>query len=230
MAWALITGFPVKGEDTDNNGTATTAGVDSTGADLLVAWAHGPFTTNPSVTATFSDSKGNTWTKTVAVDDDFGYFAWCVPTSVGASHTFTATNSNSERGSFVIYAFSGAHATPLDATTAHTESSVTSNAPGSITPAEDDELFVAGLSLSATGKTPAIDASFETPTIINAVGVDGTVAGSYKIVSGSSAQNPTWSWSGNGGSTRGGLIAFKQAGGGGAAATWPGYLAPFGWH
>jgi hypothetical protein len=207
VAFALISGFPVSDPDGD------IAAADSTGADLFVAYFQGPFTTNPAGNASMADSKGNTWNKVEPNgNDDFGCFFWSKPTSVGTGHTFTVTAPSHGNG-LVVYAFSGSAASPLDAAEGFNDVFLSSIQSGAITPAVADSVFVAGCSLSQA-RTPSIDGSFTGLVTGTGAADAGTFAAAYKIGSGTTAENPTWSWAGgNGGICNAFLICFSPDGG-----------------
>src|SRR4051794_24890452 len=120
MAFALIAHAAANG----NNSVATTGGIDTTGAGLLVAAV-----ATYSGSATVSDSKGNTWsplTRYGAGGNKIQMF-WSPPSTVGAGHTFTATSAGFS-ATIAVAAYSGQAATPFDA-----ESGAAADSPGSIT-------------------------------------------------------------------------------------------------
>lgn len=185
MAFALvITAF---GRTTDHT-NVTSDSVDTTGANLLVACMTGEGGGSPSI----SDSKSNTWTPLTLVRDNsstrhVGFF-WCVPTSVGASHTFTGVCTNNYP-SIHAWAFSGADTSPYVTETGHTQTSGGTNAPGSQTPATNGNLLVIG-SNTQTGGTMSVDSGFieslEGPETANADGIHGA----YLIQTTAAAVNP----------------------------------------
>lgn len=171
----------------------TTAGIDTTGADLLVA-VIGSFT-GVSMTK-MSDSKSNIWhaLKIFGTSSStFTQFFVSFPYVVGTSHTFT-TNEASSFSAMNVMAFSAA---PLlqNVIGATSGSGGTSFQPGSLTPGANGALIVTGLCLHNTYANLAIDNGF---TIAEAVqysaGVNLASAAAYLFQPTAAASNPTWSW------------------------------------
>jgi len=189
MAIALVTSASAT-----NASTATTAGITTTGADLLVVVV--AYTTAGGLPAV-SDSKSNSWTGlTAQTSGAIGtQIFYSIPSSVGASHTFTVATSGTNTISAM--AFSGANATqgtPQESGAA--TGSGTSLAPGSVTPSEDNELVILGVTMGAEeDDTFAIDSGF-TVAEFNSF-VSGTNYGSgagYKVQTTAAAVNPSASW------------------------------------
>jgi hypothetical protein len=183
MAYAFIDStFATGGAGAD----VTTGAIDTTGATLLLLG----FTAFQDAVVTASDSKGNTWTPLFAdVTNDCAvgvfYVNSATPT-VGSGHTFTIAAGNFT--SVIPMVFSGSAATPADNDTADTSASATSLQPGSLSPAENNELFIAlGLSLSGTMQAISGYTTMEN---------DGFAIASYKIQTSGSAENPTFTSTG----------------------------------
>lgn len=209
MAFSFITHAEA---GSTNNHSVTTASIDTTGADIIVinvGW-YGSGTT-PTVT----DSKSNSWTSlTSRVDANIGCRIWykASPT-VGSGHTFTATGLGSYPNIQVL-AFSGAHATPFDVENGGTGTGSTKQ-PGSITPAEGNELVIAGLGHeNNSGGAVSIDGSYTAYTVAYSVGncEGGGIA--YWIQGSATATNPTWNIT-NSAAIAAAIAAFKSAAGGG---------------
>src|SRR5215831_1654148 len=85
----------------------TTAAQNSTGANLLVAMIG-----HENAMSSFTDSKSNTWTHVGTSYGSSGKQIDCYyaenPSSVGASHTFTATIASSGYVSIGVTSYSGA--------------------------------------------------------------------------------------------------------------------------
>src|SRR5690348_1268736 len=90
MGWTRIGGAKAGSGD---GTTVTTTGFDTTGAALLIAVVGQEDTTTCAV----SDSKSNSWTKiTEQIETPAKGSLWySVPSTVGATHTFTATQAAS---------------------------------------------------------------------------------------------------------------------------------------
>jgi hypothetical protein len=190
--------------------TVTTSSVNTTGANLLVvAVTYYGNTTDPVL----SDSKGNTWTGLTAREQSGTTMSvrlyYCVPTSVGSGHTFTAGPGGTSYPTISVSAFSGAAASPYDQETgAATAGSVTSFQPGSITPSENNCVLVTGVSTGGTSH--GVDSSFNATATDN-VGAQHLGGGiAYKIQTTAGAENPTWSWA-TSSSKASAMASFKAA-------------------
>ncbi len=210
MAIALVTHASLA---TPGANSAVTGTCDTTGSNLLVvAVSSYALNARPAV----SDSKGNTWTELTAytnpaVDVTRHQLWYCIPSSVGGSHTFTATGTGSFCG-ICAAAFSGAKSSsPFDAQNGNGSNGATSLATGSVTPSEDNEVLVAGVNVNGAG-TIAIDLSF---TIADSngysAGVNFSCAIAYLIQTTAAAKNPTWSQSGASAAMAGAIATFKAA-------------------
>jgi hypothetical protein len=177
----------------NNGSSATTAGIDTTGAKLIVislGWFSG--------STTLSDSKGNTWTALTSHNNTQGdYFSrlfYCVNPTVGTGHTFTGA------ASFVVIivaAFSYTGTTPafdVQNGVNPAASNVTTMQPGSVTPAGNNELFITSACWNSTTGTPtaSIDSSFAI-TDQAQQGTNALFSGlAYKIQTASGSENPTY--------------------------------------
>ena len=169
-------------------------GLDTTGANLLIAVVSQD---NGAALPTLSDSKGNTWNARTTYAGSFTKVTifYSVATSVGASHSVTATGSN-VTCTLTVLAFSGAHAsTPYDVENGANFGSGTSGQPGSVTPSENDELIVTGIVWTGATSAASINSSY---TIAQVAYLSGGVAygggAAYLIQGAAAAVNPTWSW------------------------------------
>jgi len=204
MAWAALTHATAKGD-----ASATTGAIDTTGANFLVAvTAYAGAVTGFS----FTDSKSNTWTALTertagAAGRERIYY--CVPTSVGSGHTFTLSGATLF-GSLCVASFSGGKASsPFDAESGAGATPVSTKQPGSITPAQNSELLIAGLAFSPTG-TISIDGGY-TITDQQDAGDDIGSALAYKIQTYKAASNPTLTKGGSAGQMIAALASFKAA-------------------
>ena len=174
-------------------GAVTTSDVDTSGANLITVVVSSGSLSLMTVT----DSKSNGYTnKTLQTDGATvsNYNAYVQAPTVGTGHNFTVGNVATFPTIFVAW-WSGSMSTPFDAESGADTGGLgsTTGAPGSITPAESNELFVIGA--TTNGMTPAfsIDSGF---TITDSIGLSaGNAYGgafAYKIVSDATEQNPTW--------------------------------------
>ncbi len=179
--------------------TNTSSSGNTTGADLLtvvLATYSGVFSSN-----FVSDNKGNTFVNRggYTFSDTRVEIFDCVSPTVGTGHTFTAGNSGGDANFFYADAMgwqgsytSGSSYDTLSAGGGNNGGGGTVQ-PGSVTPANDGSLIVAGL---CTAGTPvSIDSSF---SIIdqNAAGVPTVAYGfaAAALIQGAkTAVNPTWS-------------------------------------
>lgn len=194
----------------------TTSAIDTTGADLLVVYTQ----TGPSLGASFSDSKSNTWT-TLTPHNAATILTplYCFPgASVGSGHTFHTTTGTSGCGIYVqAWAGSDGATAPIENGVNYSGSSDTSRQPGSITPPVDDEMIICGL-VANTGTTPLMSGFTVSDSSDYNVGTGVNCAGmSYFEQVTAAAINPTWTWTGGSyGSAH--IMAFKPGAGGGGGA------------
>ncbi len=113
----------------------TTSGIDTTGAKLIVAMISGL-----NGTATFSDSKGNTWTR-----DSFAFVPqvyWCFNPITDAAHTFAVAGTG-EFATVGVVAYSCTGTPTLDQSNHHTTTGPTASiSPGSVTPTTTNQVLV----------------------------------------------------------------------------------------
>jgi len=222
MAYSLIANVAA-GSTTGN--TITTAGIDTTGASFLVAvisdYAGG--------SSTISDSKSNTWAALTAYssNNDRVCIYYVTTPTVGSAHTFTSTGT----GNYSVIsaaAFSGSAASsPFDQQTG--QNNYNANTPGksivvgSITPTEDNELVVTGLTGFAAN-TVSIDLSFSITNQTTFVGSQHLLgAMAYKIQTTAAAVNPTWSWPTTDMTCAAAIASFKAAAAAGSGKPWFAY-------
>lgn len=193
----------------------TSAGVDTTGATLLVvsvSWY------GSSARPTLTDSKSNTW---VALTEQKFSVAgnvlfYCKNPTAGSGHTFTLSGS-SIYSCGQMEAFSGTNTSaPFDVESGAT-SSAFSLATGSITPTVDGCVIVAGLSAGDGTAGYSIGSGFTVTDAYNhnPSAAEGGAA-AYLIQTTAAAVNPTWSASTPGSSpgVAATIAAFKPATGG----------------
>lgn len=167
----------------------TTGNIDTTGANLLVA-----FTMNTTgVDPTPTDSKSNTWWRVGQQDQATNTMRmgiWVsVPSSVGSGHNFTHTAVNG-RCSISVYALSGAH--PWFR--ANTSSSATSLGTGDSTLPQAAALILTGLGTAATISSLVVADGFTIDeTVAFLAGNHYGLATASKLSS-SGTETPDWSW------------------------------------
>jgi hypothetical protein len=186
--------FALVAHGTTNGATTTTLTLNTTGAKLIVAVLASDF----DAANTFSDNKGNTWTKGTEYEafDGTVQIAYCVNPTVGSGHTFTWANA---AVILSVTAYSYSSGTPTHETetgTANGGSSFNSLQPGSQTPGGNGRLFVVGLgAYNAANPVPvAINQSFVTDgTFQNSNGGGPYISGSafFLLQTTGSAVNPT---------------------------------------
>lgn len=207
MAFALVANVA---SGTDSDGT-TTSTIDTTGATLLVA--HGSYVQGGSVT--MADSKGNTWnarTERNAAASFAGRMFYATTGLVGTGHTFSLTGVGTFP-SVYVEAFSGT--SPSFDQESGAGGAGAPVQPGSLTPPQNDSLFVCGLA-DAGGATDTINSSFITTNGLDVSGGNffgGALA--YLIQGTAAAVNPTWSTGGGNWATE--MLTFIE--GAGAPAT-----------
>lgn len=196
MAFSLVASVGAK--STDGNGF-TSGSIDTTGATLIVLELSNFIGVTTSMA--ISDSKSNTYLPLTAQDGGFAdnersRLYYCINPTVGSGHTFTV-GTNTTFASIVAAAFS-ATSPAFDQESGNTGASITSLAPGSLTPPSNNALIVTGLSLRGllgVGQTPSVDGGF---TSLNyQTGVSGQCLGGglgYLIQGTAAAAIPAWSW------------------------------------
>jgi hypothetical protein len=214
MAWNLIVDVEVRSTD---GVSATTPGVDTTGADFLVL-ALGRFSGAGGENA-ISDNKGNTWNGLTAWGTGSGRtrIFWCVPTSVGSGHTFSAASASGSAPSIAVQAWSGANASPYASIEngAHGVAAAASLQTGSVTATAAPALLVSAACSSTFSPNPIIDSGFtKTATLSFNAGTAMALAMAYLIQDPAAAINPTWSNLDTGLSKSVAIAAFVPAAGG----------------
>ena len=208
LAYALISN--IAAGSSDAGASVTTAGIDTTGATLLglILGSYGLVGL-----PTISDSKSNTWNQRTRYNSN-NYSSvtlyWSVPSSVGSSHTFTASGAGTFP-SIAVTAWSGGHASaPYDVENGATGVGVSTLATGSITPSENNCLVIAGLCLGQA-ETETIDSGMTISDSINfASGQHFGVAQAYIVQTTAAAINPTWGAL-NGQTVAADIASFKAA-------------------
>lgn len=236
MAWAFIlsaAAAPASGD------SATTAAVNMTGADTFVVIASG-YTGVNAGSFTCSDSSSNSYSS-IAVYDNGGsavkvQMFYVFGATATSSMTFTVSSASSH-SSIAVFGFSGGSTGTFDTSNQHGDSGTTGT-PGSITPAQNDELFVVGTAWIGAGFASrtfdSVDSSFvpATTTAASTAGyISGEnfgVGGAYKIkVASTSAENPTLTYSGSSGPVQQ-MVALKPGAGGGGGGATPHFLGLLG--
>lgn len=212
----------------------TTASFDSTGATLLVVYVNA---TAASGTIAVTDSKSNTWTSLTAQTfsgNQKSVFHYAANPTVGSAHTFTATLT----GGFPIiqaFAFIGAKtSSPFDVENgAVGTGSQTTIQPGSITPTQNGDLIICGITTGgAFATTGNVQIDYEVASIYtNGQGitsVGGTNYGmftAWAVQQTAGATNPTFTLdngSGINANMTANIAAFKAADAatGGSGGAW----------
>jgi len=183
-----------------NADAMTTSGIDTTGADLLVA-----VTAGFAGVATLTDSKGNTWTGLTTIINGTSAHRvrlwYCSNPVVGAGHTFTASRTGGYPA-VAVQAWSGAKtATPFDQENGNTAMGASSLSTGSITPTQDDELAITASVSPTDGLTiSSVNGGFTTTDVVQSGFGDSSatygVAMAYLAQSAAAAANPTWTFTG----------------------------------
>lgn len=224
MAIAYVAGASNSG----GSGTSyTTAGVDTTGATLLIVVVVG-YSVNAPVTVTDSvegrADKSNTWTAlTASTSISYGQVKiyWCNPSTVGSGHTATVSDDSAIYGGLSFLAFSGTDtSSPFDVENGNTVAGSSTISTGSVTPAGNGSLIIYGAATGAGSGTVNLT-SVDVGTLQhNWAYTNGTRYGfgaAYYVQATAAAINPVFTISVN--SNNAARIAvFKAAAGGGNAS------------
>lgn len=204
MAVALVTS--VTAQSSSGNGV-TTATFDSTGADLIVVTV----TFYGSADPTVSDSKSNTWSTTTVKRNGTNtgvmiFYAFAA--TVGASHTVSAAGGTIYQ-SIAVRAYSSGHASaPLDQQNGGNQSN-TNVMTGSITPAENNELVIAGEAHDSTGTISSVDVLTINHNLAGTAFAEGLCVAS-EIQTTATARNCTFT-AGVSDSRAAKIVSFKEA-------------------
>ncbi len=197
MSYALVTSDSAQSGDANS---VTTGGKNTTGSSLLVIMVAGLTGKTPTI----SDSKGNSWSPLTGQDtisaggNGKGQLYYSIPISVGASHTFTASQTGSFPSIFVLAFSGGATSGVFDVQTGAVGNAVGTLAGGTITPGSNNEVVISGNQTSLNA--PTVDSGFtlqESASTLGGLAFGGGIA--YKIQTTATAVNPTWTLSGSGG-------------------------------
>ena len=208
MAIAFVAGA---GESSSDGISVSTPGIDTTGANLLVAafaWKAGG--------NTWTDSKGNTWTALTQQAVGGGeicqlHYVLGSPV-VGAGHTLDVSFADSP--SAFLLAFSGVGSYEQEAG-ADTFGSTLQ--PGSLTPGAAGALVVQAIAFNVAG-TLSIDGGYTGLLQENLTANARGGAAAYLIQGAAAATNPTWTHSPGGSSMAARAAVFLAGGGGGGSA------------
>ena len=176
----------------NSGGSGTSPSIDTTGASLIVAYVADFTGSSP---ATFADSQGNTWTALTArplTSNMRSQMYYCASPTTSASHTFSATGTNSF-AAIAIAAYSGTATSPYDQETGATTLTGTSLATGSVTPSENNELVIYGCGYASSALSVSVGTMLDTAAIIG--GTSYGIGLAYEIQTTATARSPSWSWS-----------------------------------
>ncbi len=197
MTIALLTHTSKQGSST----TVTTNAIDTSGANLIVVMRCMQNEQN------MTDSASNTWTSAVNLSNTSETrMLYCLAPTTSTTHTFTQTGSFP---ALAVACFSGVKtSSPLDQTASHGVNTSTTNATGSITPSENNELLVFGDADAWTGSVSVnVGAILEQLALVG--GTSFAISIGYEIQTTATARNVTWTQSN---SRTGALVAsFKSA-------------------
>lgn len=176
----------------------TSASINTTGANFIaiIAGAIVSSGATPGL-PTITDSKSNVYSlvgSAIPTNNACACLLYvCANPTVGSGHTFTCANAFS---SICVAAFSGVETVfPMGLPTSNTTATTgTSIQPGSLTPAIDNCLMIAGVAYRDT-TTITVNQSFSiTDQNVFSSGVAIGAALAYIIETTATAKNPTFSW------------------------------------
>ena len=174
----------------------TSSAINTTGANLIViAVAFSSYAPGTGIAPT--DSKGNTWTGlTVSPSGGANWVTnrlfYCYGATVGTGHTFSFSHSSSY-SSIAVVAFSNVASSPFDQQSINAgNAAYTSINTGSITPSQANTLAITSIA-GGIDVPPSIGSGY-TLAESAVAGSSWPVALAYKVLTATTAQNPTWSW------------------------------------
>lgn len=168
---------------------ATITGANTTGADLILL-----FVTQLTGVATPTDNKSNTWTPLTGYGSTVsaGWY-YCQNPTVGSGHNFTEAYNGNGAAGIGMLAYSGSVSTPLDQQNGGSTSSGTSQATGSVTPSESNELVVSALAYNtAQSSPPTVDVGAIVTSILPVAGASFGMSLAEQIQTTATARNATW--------------------------------------
>lgn len=218
MTIALVTGTHVSAQCSNGFSAVTTAGVNTTGANLLVVSLNSE---NQTGIGFLSDSYSNTWVE-LTEQTLFGValtrLAYCLNPTVGAGHTFSWGHSDTQYWAITVAGFSGvATSSAFDKENGGTNSGAATITAPSLTPTNANSLVVSGMSYwNAQGSgIPAVSGgSYAITDAAAATGNAYPVALAYWVQTTATAAAASWSWTGNTNSTVTQAVFNAAAGGG----------------
>ncbi len=192
MSYSLIS-HTMKSNDGIDFTQVTTDPIDTNGANLIVLTAS--YYSLGGQSGIF-DNQGNTYiqiTTTTGAGGSGNSLYYCFNPNTNASHTFGA-NGATNYPSIGVQAWSGSVSSPLDQNNNGGSGNSTTVSPGNVTPTEDNELIVTGLTVNLNSVS-SIDSGFTISDSINAsTGVFSTGM-AYLVQTSASSENPTWTYS-----------------------------------
>lgn len=179
------------GAGSSDGNNATTAGIDTSGANFLVLVLS---SYQVGVDAVISDSNSNVWiplTAFTGITNPRVQIYYVSNPVVGSAHTFTVT-STGDFPAIAVAAFKNVNSSsPFDQENGAGGLGTTIQT-GNVTPSENNELLIAGLCFEASGVV-SIDSSFIiTDTVDYTFGQHFGSSLAYKIQTILGAENPTF--------------------------------------
>lgn len=181
---------------TSGSSGCTSPAINTTGATLLAAVVTG-ITSSPGLT----DSASNTWSggTLIGVIPDYVTIYYKLNPATSASHTFTLGSGSATFSALAVAAFSGGPQKTFDALSVGATGASSSPSGGSITPAQNNEIVIAGVENHSGGTTiNSLNGGFTIPANGNFAAIANQNAGAaiaYLIQTTAGAANPTWTLS-----------------------------------
>ena len=205
MSFSVIAGAAASSSTLNN---VTTTGINTSGANLIVVAVNAV----TGVTATLSDSNSNTWMlissqATGGSPSGTNYLYYCYAPTVGSGHTFTVTTTAGAPAVAAI-AVSGASPSPFEQSVqAFTATGSPVNLPNDLTPEMPYELLVTGVGVNVIPATFSINAGYTIEAqSAGTAGKGSPIAIAYLIQTAQANSQPSWSFTGGTGSSRGAAV------------------------
>ena len=179
------------GEYLTANGGTTTTSIDTTTSNVIVV------NINSGLNITLSDSKGNTWIqltqRTTAFTNVKQCQYYCINPTVGSGHTFTVSGAAGCSPRIDLSCFKSTGTPTFEQAIGANANNSLLTRPGSMTPTNNNELFVVGVCIPSDTFIE-VNSAFSISSGRPSPNQGGSA---YKLKVDLNAENPSWGFSGS---------------------------------